>query len=199
MTMMVQQWSHKVSCYASQSSNCFYIGKSQRYVKKQVQEHIGEVTKLYSKLILPNSRPAAHRISLTCHSQSTPTTRTSLNSSGTRTQDSYVLPPTYPPQCVIINNANPPEPTQGLTMQIRRRPRASDISSISNPSQISLIDLITTTDEAPPPHQPLSNNKQEEHCSALAWHLFSHVKHLHLTSKAEVPKWCRKNIKFDII
>jgi hypothetical protein len=62
-----------------------------------------------------------------------------------------------------------------------------------------LINLITTTDEAPPPHQPSPNDKQEEHCSALAQQLLYHVKHLHFTSRAEVAKWCQKNIKVKII
>ncbi len=98
-----------------------YIVKSQQYVKKRIQEHIGEVTKLYSKLILPNSRPAAHCTSSTCHSQSTPPTRTSSSLSGTRTQDSYVLPPTYLPRCMVLNDANPPgtnaEPNDAIMME----------------------------------------------------------------------------------
>jgi hypothetical protein len=58
---------------------------------------------------------------------------------------------------------------------------------------------MTIHDKAPPPHQPPPDNKQEEHCSALARHLLSHVKNLHFTSRAEVAKWCRKNIKVEII
>ncbi len=145
---------------------------------------------MYSKLILPNSQPAAHCTFSTCHSQSTPPTRTSSSLSGTRTQESYVLPPTYTPRCMIINDANPLEPMRGLTMQLRWRPRESDISLISNPSQMSLIDLITIPDKAPPPHQLPPNSKQEEHCSALAYHLLSHVKNLHVTSRAEVAERC---------
>jgi hypothetical protein len=38
---------YKISCNAS-NCNCFYIGKLQSYVKTLVQEHIGEVTKLYN-------------------------------------------------------------------------------------------------------------------------------------------------------
>jgi hypothetical protein len=85
-------------------------------------------------------------------------------------------------------------------MQLQRRPRESDISSMSNPSQMSSIESISIPDKAPPHHQPPpSNNKQEEHCSTLAHHLLFHVKNLHFTSKAEVAEWCRKNIKVDII
>jgi hypothetical protein len=46
---------YKITCTAP-NCNCFYIGKSQRYVKTWIQEHIGEVTKLYSKSILLTSR-----------------------------------------------------------------------------------------------------------------------------------------------
>jgi hypothetical protein len=42
---------YKISC-KHENCNCFYIGKSQRYIKTHVQEHIGEVTKLYAKNIL---------------------------------------------------------------------------------------------------------------------------------------------------
>ncbi len=42
---------YKKPCKA-QNCNCFYIGKSQHYIKMWVQEHIGEVTKLYHKHIL---------------------------------------------------------------------------------------------------------------------------------------------------
>jgi hypothetical protein len=38
--------------YKAQNCHGFYIGKSQRYVKTQVQEHLGEVTKLCHKHIL---------------------------------------------------------------------------------------------------------------------------------------------------
>ncbi len=159
---------YKVSCCASQSCNCFDIGKLHWYIKNHAQGHIGEVTKLYSKLILPYSQPAMHCTSSTCHSQLTPPTRTSSSSSSTRTQEYYVLPPTYPPQCTIINYTNPPEPMMGLTMQLQWRPHQSDISLISNPGQMSSINSISIPDEAPPSHQPPPNNKQEEHCSALA-------------------------------
>jgi hypothetical protein len=45
--------------------NCFYIGQSQRCIKTRIQEHIGEVTKLYNKhILLPNrtstTPPPAH-------------------------------------------------------------------------------------------------------------------------------------------
>ncbi len=42
---------YKISCL-SNGCKCFYIGKSQQYVKMSIQDHIGEVTKLYAKNIL---------------------------------------------------------------------------------------------------------------------------------------------------
>jgi hypothetical protein len=42
---------YKISCLPN-GCKCFYIGKSQCYVKTHIQEHIGEVTKLYAKNIL---------------------------------------------------------------------------------------------------------------------------------------------------
>ncbi len=51
---------HAESLELSTKCNCFYIGKSQRCVKTHVQEHIGEVTKLYNEnILLPNQ--ASHR------------------------------------------------------------------------------------------------------------------------------------------
>ncbi len=61
---------YKISCL-SNGCKCFYIGKSQRYVKTRIQEHIGEVTKLYAKNIL-----------ITNHSQTTtPPSQTSQTQS----------------------------------------------------------------------------------------------------------------------
>ena len=45
---------YKISCYVP-NCNCFYMGKSQRYVETRVQEDIGENTKLYNtRILLPN-------------------------------------------------------------------------------------------------------------------------------------------------
>ncbi len=46
---------YKISC-KHENCNCFYISKSQRYIKTHVQECIGEVTKLYAKNILTTNR-----------------------------------------------------------------------------------------------------------------------------------------------
>jgi hypothetical protein len=49
--------------------------------------------------------------------------------------------------------------------------------------------------EAAPPHQ----DPGQDNCSALARHLFSHVKRKHVNTKAEVAEWCQSHIKVDII
>ncbi len=49
---------YKISC-KHENCNCYYIFKSQGYIKVRVQEHIGEVTKLYTKNIL--TRRCAYR------------------------------------------------------------------------------------------------------------------------------------------
>ena len=43
---------YKVTCKANENCKCFYIDKSQCSVKTKVQEHIGEVSKLYTKYVL---------------------------------------------------------------------------------------------------------------------------------------------------
>jgi hypothetical protein len=54
---------YKILCKGENGNsacNCFYIGKSQRYTKTRIQEHIGEVTKLYDKLVLSRNRASTH-------------------------------------------------------------------------------------------------------------------------------------------
>ena len=40
---------------------------------------------------------------------------------------------------------------------------------------------------------------QQEHCSAIARHLFTHIKHLCFGLKAEVATWCQPHIRVDIV
>ena len=40
---------------------------------------------------------------------------------------------------------------------------------------------------------------QQENCSALARHLFAHVRHLRFGSKAEVATWCRSHINVEVV
>ncbi len=39
----------------------------------------------------------------------------------------------------------------------------------------------------------------QDNCSAIARHLFAHVKDLRFETKVEVAEWCQKNISIDII
>ena len=57
------------------------------------------------------------------------------------------------------------------------------------------------TDELPPSTQasPIILDPKQDNCSALARHLFSHVKNLHFNKKAEVADWCRSNLEIKII
>jgi hypothetical protein len=48
----------------------------------------------------------------------------------------------------------------------------------------------TTTDQL---------DAQQENCSALARHLFAHVQHIRIDTKAEVAEWCHTHIKVDIL
>jgi hypothetical protein len=40
---------------------------------------------------------------------------------------------------------------------------------------------------------------RQDNCSALACHLFAHVKNLEFNTKAEFSEWCHTNIKVDIL
>jgi hypothetical protein len=40
---------------------------------------------------------------------------------------------------------------------------------------------------------------QQDNCSALARHLFAHMKNQRFDTKAEVAEWCRLNISVDIL
>ena len=54
-TCRTARFVYKIKCKVP-NCKCFYVGKSQRYIKTRIQEHIGEVTKLYNKnVLLPNS------------------------------------------------------------------------------------------------------------------------------------------------
>ncbi len=206
---------YKVTCKANENCKCFYIGKSQRYIKTQVQEHIGEVSKLYAKYIL-----WANQLQKTTHSsltqQSTSTTQSGFFSLAMQEENLtiYKPPSSFPPHCVLINNTHQPQPT-GLRMQVCNCTQ-SNVSSISNrlanlPPFHKLLSNETTSctsrsttsatpTEAPPPPKPPPNHvPKQKHCSALAWHLFSYAKHLKFNTKAKVADWCRSNFKVEII
>jgi hypothetical protein len=190
---------YKISCCASANCHCFYIGKSQRYIKKRIQEHIGEVTKLYSNLILQTHRPRrAHHSSQTLQTTTTTLSKSTRFFSAAITQSSSILPPTYPPHCIFINDTSPSQPLD-WTLWIHLCPwsHLSDLSdsSINN----STPDIVPIPPQDIPPFPPDPPNTQLDACSALARHLLSHAKDLSFASKADVATWCRSNIKVDIL
>jgi hypothetical protein len=118
---------------------------------------------------------------------------------------SYQDLPQTNPMCVVIKDA-PPLPPIGLTMYLRNR-TASDVSNI-DPVTIVQQPSIVHFEILPPtlkiPFYARATtinhlNTQQENCSALAHHLFAHVKHLRFDTKAEVAEWCRTHIKVDIL
>ncbi len=75
--------------------------------------------------------------------------------------------------------------------------KESDINVPPNRMKFELppaVDFCSPIKAAPPPHDPKQDN-----CSALAWHLLSHVKRIRFNTKAEVAKWCWSHIGVDII
>jgi hypothetical protein len=107
--------------------------------------------------------------------------------------------------CVVIKSAPLLSPI-GLTIHLPTQ----------TPSDVSNIDPVTVVPQPPIIHfedLPLTPeipfyarattinhlNIQQENCSALAHHLFAHVKHLRFNTKAEVAEWCHTHIKVDIL
>jgi hypothetical protein len=190
---------YKISCCASANCHCFYIGKSQHYVKKRIQEHIGEVTKLYSNLILQTHRPRrAHHFSQTLQTTTTTLSKSTRFSSAAITQSSSILPPTYPPRCIFINNTSPSQPLD-RTLRIHLCPR-SHLSDLSDSSiDNSTHNIVPIPPQDIPSFPPDPPNTQPDACFALARPLLSHAKDPSFASKADVATWCRSNIKVDIL
>jgi hypothetical protein len=197
---------YKISC-KNESCKCFYIGKSQRYVKTRVQEHIGEVTKLYDKHILSSNQPNQPL-------RSPPPTQTTDNQSASlislMTQEKSPAQPSEPneppPLCVIIEDHVPTIIPRTMTMRLRSRANSDLTESISSISaNDDSTEKVTTPDipldEPPPPTQapPIIIDPKKENCSALARHLFSHVKNLIFKTKAEVADWCRSHLEIKVI
>jgi hypothetical protein len=119
-------------------------------------------------------------------------------SSTTITQYSSILPPTFPPCCIVIGDAADHPPMRTLRMQLRPQSTSSDISNSSTDSSNSHHGLtinMTSPGQPPPPSNPVP----QDNCSALARHLFSHAKYNTFSSKADVATWCCSNIKAEII
>jgi hypothetical protein len=110
--------------------------------------------------------------------------------------------------CVDIEDVHPPPPPIGLNMSLRTR-APSDVSNLNH--HVATIPQLPSTnfDDLPttpkiPFYAPAiiatpNLDAQQDNCSALACHLFAHVKNLQFNTKAEVAEWCRTNIKVDIL
>jgi hypothetical protein len=183
--------------------NCFYVGKSQQYIKTRIQEHIGEVTKLYNKsILLPNrsatTPPLAHlQGSSTCSS----TMSLAMQQQSETSYQDPLLSQLANGMCIIIDDAMPPQPPISLT--ITRAP--SDVSDIDQLPVAPQPPIVNFGDLLPTPEIPFyarattNLDAQQDNCSALACQLFAHVKNLWFNTKAEVTKWCRTNITVDIL
>ncbi len=163
-----------VTVYKCKHENCkyFYIGKSQRYIKTCVQEHIGEVTKLYAKNILTTNR--SQKSSPPPQSSQTQST-TCSNPFSLEMQQTTSSPGSSkktPPLCVVIDNQ-------------------SDTSSINNPVVGEPPPILTFV---PHPWQTKQYN-----CSALACHLYTHAQNLQFQIRAKVAAWYRSKIKIEIL
>ena len=96
--------------------------------------------------------------------------------------------------CVVIGLASSP-PTQGPATRQRLRSSQSDGSSTINPAEVHppTVPLETL------PQFPTCQTAQQENCSALARHLFTHIWKQQFRSKAEVATWCCSHIKVKIL
>ncbi len=163
-----------------------------------MQEHIGEVTKLYNNLILRHNistlssqRPplAPSECSVTTRSTSSQpllTIQYLQNDSNDSPTLSQLIAQGL---CILIAEAAPPLHPLGLTIN-----RAtSDISGIANPPDHQPIVHF------PNPNRRIAADESHDNCSAIARHLFAHVKDHRFDTKAEVAEWCQKNVLIDII
>jgi hypothetical protein len=195
---------HKISCLSA-TCNCIYIGKSQRYVKMHIQEHLGEVTKLCAKNILATNHcsqtttPSPHTLQTQSVAQSSSSLRTQEETSGLDSVKGT------PPICVVINNTATTTPQTGTNMHLQSR-TPPDAGSISNTTAKEPSPIMTF--RLPPNINPMAEaytatcqrTTKQDICSALACHLYSHVRHLYFRTRANVATWCRSNmIKINII
>ncbi len=103
---------YKILCNAN-NCNCFYIVKSQRYIKTCTQEHIGEVMKLYNKhILLLNQTTTTPTLTQLQGS----TNHSSTISLATQSRTSYQEPPQTNTMFVVIEDA-PPLPPIELTLR----------------------------------------------------------------------------------
>ncbi len=203
LTCQIAGRAYKISCNVP-NCNCFYMGKPHQYIKTRVQEHIGEVTKLYHKsILLPNRTTTIPPLT---HSQNSSTCSSTMSlatqqQSETSYQDPIFSQLAYK-MCIIIDNTTPPQTLIGLT--ITRAPTdVSDINQLPVASQPPIVNFgqdLPTTPEIPFYTRATTTlNAQQDNCSALARHLFAHVKNFQFETKAEIAKWCHTNIMVDIL
>jgi hypothetical protein len=110
--------------------------------------------------------------------------------------------------CVVIKDIHPPPPPIGLNMHLCTR-ALSDVSNlghhVATTPQLPIVNLddLPTTPENPFYACAIiatpNLNAQQDNCSALACHLFAHVKNLEINTIAEDAEWCRTNIKVNIL
>ncbi len=183
---------YKITC-KTYGCNCFYIGNSQWYIKKQVQEHIGEAARLYRKLILPTnqSQQTTHRSSSQSQISTTILVKFSLDTLTNSVRKSQ-------PLCIITN-----QPWEAPTRTLRRT--NSDASSFTAdcenepPSNLTSY-LPPVVDFSPIKAHPHPPNPRQENCSdsVLACHLLSHLLHFCFNSRLEVREWCCSHISVNI-
>jgi hypothetical protein len=146
---------YKIRCCASANCLCVYIENSQRYVKKRVQEHICEVTKLYSTLILPTYY--CQTIAPLSQTQTNTDSMNASVSSSTITQNSSILLLTYPPRCIISNVPTSNSPPRVLQMNLHPQTWLSNMSA-SVVNILTAQSLMSVKDDSstaqPPSPQP---------------------------------------------
>jgi hypothetical protein len=105
-----------------------------------------------------------------------------------------------------FNHRAPPTNPRTLTMRLRPRANSDLMDSndgiSTNDDSTEKVTLPDSLPDEPPPStqaSPIILDPKQDNCSALARHLFSHVKNLHFNTKAEVADWCRSNLEIKII
>jgi hypothetical protein len=156
--------------------------------------------KLYNKHILLLNRTAT----TPPPTQSQGSTNCSLTMSlAMQSRTNYQELPQTNQICVVIKDA-PPLPPIGLTLLTRTPSDMSNIDPVTIAPQPPIVHFenLPPTPKTPFYARATRTNQldaQQKNCSALARHLFSHVKNIWFDTKAEVAEWCHTHIKVDIL